>query len=236
MRNRNLLVFDLDGVIVNNTLKGFEKINKILAELNLPPVSEEFLRKNWGKKWDDMATFICNRQGATEEQLVYFKKRDKEINQGGIFDRRLLNALIALPEFGFLTAVITSRERMDLVKYSREIGLNLNIFHYVQTTDDYHICKPNGDVFEPLLQWAYNLGTLTAKNIAYFGDTIQYDYQAVKDANHRRGHPIKFIGICSGINTYEEFLAAGLKEKEIITSPDALSFYLNRLIQVKVEA
>lgn len=235
MRNRTILCFDFDGVLIDNTLLGFQKVNQILAELELSPVSPNFLREHWGKKMDDLATLICQLQGASKEQTAYFKKREKEIHSSYIFDRRLLRTLIALPQFGFLTAIITSREKENFKRYTRKIGLDLGIFHYVQTVDDYHSYKPSGNVFIPLINWAHDLGGgLTAKDIVYFGDTIKYDYRAVKNACND-GRPIKFIGVCSGINTYEEFRSAGLEDTEIVSSHDVLSFYLNRLIQVRVE-
>lgn len=231
MRNRTILCFDFDGVLIDNTSLGFQKVNQILAELKLPPVSQNFLREHWGKKMSDFATLICHLQGASKEQTAYFKKREKEIHVEAIFDRRLLRTLVALPGFGFLTAIITSREEEDFRKYTRKIGLDLGIFHYIQTADDYHSHKPSGNVFIPLINWVHDLGgRLTAENIVYFGDTIKYDYRAVKDARNH-GRSIKFVGVCSGINTYKEFQSAGLKENEIVASHDVLSFYLNRLTQ-----
>ena len=234
MRNRTILCFDVDGVLINTTHLGFNKVNKILAEMKLPPASSDFLRELWGKKMDDLCSLICQFQGANEEQTVRFKQREKQIQPEYFFDRRLLKSLISLPQFGFLTAIITSRGETDLKKYARKIGLNLDIFHYIQTADDYHRHKPCGYVFTPLLQWANNLGGFTAENIVYFGDTIKYDYRAVKNARDH-GQLLKFIGVCSGVNTYKEFRGAGLEETEIIPSHDALPFYLDRLIQVKSE-
>ena len=230
-----ILCFDFDGVVVNNTLLGFQKVNQILTELKLPPVSPDFLREHWGKKMDDLAALICQLQGANEEQTACFKKREKEIHPSYTFDRSLFRVLVALPQFGFLTAIITSRGEADLKKYTRKIDLSLNIFHYIQTVDDYHSCKPSGYVFVPLINWARDLGGgLTAESIVYFGDTIKYDYRAVKNAR-LQGRPIKFVGVCSGINTYEEFRDAGLEETEIIPNHESLSFYLSRLIQAKME-
>lgn len=235
MRKRNVLVFDFDGVLVNNTPQGYEKINMILKEINLPAVSDEFLRKIWGKHMNDLATAICKQRNANDEQLAYFKKREKEIYVVGAFDKILQKTLRDLPQYGFLTAIITSRSRDDFEKYARKIGLDLGIFHYVQTPEDYPILKPDGGVFKPLLKWCQNLGNYTSGNIVYFGDTVAYDYQAVKNFN-QEGYNIKFVGVCSGVDNYEDFLVAGLDEEQIITSHDVLAFYLSRLIHKKFES
>lgn len=229
MKNRNLLVFDFDGVLVDNTVLGYQETNQIFAELGLPPIPTNFLRKHWGKQADDLALAFCGyHRQATDENLAYFKNRFREINIGATLDKDLFGSLISLPAFGFFTGIITSRGKADLKKYAEEIGLDLSIFYYIQTIDD-HLChKPNGHVFDPLIHWA-GCRNLTPDKIAYFGDTINYDYAAVK--NSRK--PIKFIGVCSGVNTYQEFEDAGLEETEIISSHDVLSFYLTRLIQEK---
>lgn len=229
MKNRNLLVFDFDGVIVDNTHLGYKKTNQILAELGLSPIPTGFLRKHWGKQANDLALTFCGyHRQATAKNLAYFRNRVREINIGAILDRDLFGSLISLPQFGFLTGIITSRDKADLKKHAQEIGLDLSIFHYIQTIDDHLCSKPNGHVFDPLIHWA-GCRNLTSANIAYFGDTINYDQAAVK--NSRK--PIKFIGVCSGVNTYKEFEDAGLNETEIISSHDVLSFYLKRLIQEK---
>ena len=238
MKNRLVLCFDFDGVIVDNTLCGFRKMNNILAEIGSPPLGESFLRNNWGKTMDEMFKIICKLMHLDDDQLAFLHQRNREINEieGRRLDMDLIGALLSLPQFGFVTAIITSRNRQHLEIYAKQIGLDLGMFDYIQTVDDYPCCKPDGDVFKPLLQWAkHAVGPRAGGSIAYFGDTIKYDYQAVLNAKTQE-RDIKFIGVCSGINDYEEFRVAGLDETEIIPSHDALSFYLNRLIQEKNRA
>jgi phosphoglycolate phosphatase-like HAD superfamily hydrolase len=235
MKNRLVLCFDFDGVIVDNTLCGFRKVNNILAEIGSPPASDSFLKSNWGKPASELFKNISELMQLNDSQIAFLNQRNHEINEieGMRLDMDLIGALLSLREFGLVTAVITNRDRQHLEIYSKQIDLDLSIFDYIQTISDYPCRKPDGDVFKPLLQWAqHEVGPKAGSSIAYFGDTIQYDYRAVLNAK-AQGHDIKFIGVCSGVNDYEEFLAAGLTEKEIISSHDALSSYLTRLIQEK---
>jgi len=63
------------------------------------------------------------------------------------------------------------------------------------------------------------------ESIFYFGDTLKYDYAAVK----KSGFPMKFIGIASGVNTVEEFKAAGIPESRIVPSFDEFAGFLRGL-------
>lgn len=236
MKNRTVLCFDFDGVLINNTLLGFKKVDQILAELNLPSVPVDFIRQNWGLSVDDLARVTLGRfKKANGEYIGYFRQRAKEINIKPVLDNDLLGALISLPEFGFINAIITNRDKYDLEKYSEEIGFNLKMFDFIQTKDDHPISKPDGQVFGPLILWLHDIGHFNSSNVAYFGDTLRMDYQAVLNANIQ-GQQIKFVGVCSGVNTYEEFATAGLNETEIVASHDVLHYYLNRLIVEKVES
>lgn len=229
MENRKIMILDFDGVVVNNTHLGYQKVSQILGELKLPAVPVELIRKHWGKRADELGNILCSYHcSATSDNIGYFQKRVKEININAVLDMNLCRSLVRLSNSGFLTGILTNRDKEDLYKHAGEIGLDLDIFDYTQTTDDYHRYKPDGEVFWPLLQWAHEIDRYTAENIIYFGDTIRNDYQAVKNAR-LQGQSIRFVGVCSGANTYEEFLAAGLDQPSIVESHEKLSDYLNQL-------
>jgi phosphoglycolate phosphatase-like HAD superfamily hydrolase len=234
MGNQRFLCFDCDGVIVNNTLGAFSRVDNILTAIGLRPVGEKFLRENWGMRLDELISLICRLRSCpqdTTKVIADFKKYEGIIKDGAKLDRRLVKILAALPDFGFTPALITSRTRENLESYAAEIGLDLNLFLFVQTASDYPVCKPDGAVFKPFIQWVYECDrTATAEDITYFGDTIRYDYQAVLNARLQR-QMIKFVGVCSGVNSYEEFINAGQTDKEVIASSDSLGFYLSRLMQ-----
>jgi phosphoglycolate phosphatase-like HAD superfamily hydrolase len=239
MGNQKFLCFDCDGVVVDNTLNAFSRIDNVLTEIGLRPVGTQFLREHWGMRSDELISLICRLRASPQDVLkavADFKKCKETIKDGAKLDCRLVKILDALPDFGFFPALITSRTRESLEEYAAEIDLDLNLFLFIQTASDYPVCKPNGSVFKPLIQLVYDCDNMaTAANITYFGDTLQYDYQAVMSARLQR-QMIKFVGVCSGVNTYEEFINAGLTDKEVIVSHDSLGFYLDRLMQEAVGA
>lgn len=239
MGNQKFLCFDCDGVIVNNTSSAFNRVDNVLAAIGLRPVGEKFLREHWGMPSNELISLICRLRSSPQDitkAIADFKRYEEIIKDGAKLDRRLVKVLDALPDFGFTPALITSRTRESLEEYAVEIGLDLNLFLFVQTVSDYPACKPNGAVFKPFIQWVYECDrTATAEDITYFGDTIQYDYQAVLNARLQR-QMIKFVGVCSGANSYAEFINAGLNDKEVIVDHDSLKFYLDRLIQKNIGA
>jgi len=230
MKNCGVLCFDCDGVVVNNTILGFERVNRFLRYVGLAPISTEFLRMHWGMKSNDLFDIICKTQGASPKQIIAYKKKEKEETMGGYVDPRFVKSLLVAKDIGFLVAMITSRSRYDLKKYAGEINLDLNIFSHVQTIDNYHEHKPSGKVFNPLFRHALQTAGYKPENVIYFGDTVQYDYGAVKNAQ-ANGAMVKFVGVCSGIHTFDEFVAAGLNEKQIIPSHDVMPFFLDMLIR-----
>ncbi len=245
MSKQIFLIFDYDGVIVDNTLHGHRRINLILAELGLLPVPASILRKNWGKKLEDIFTSISKFSHLKENDLAYLKKRYcgldevQDSNLHSSLDKNLVNTLALLRKHGCLIGIVTSRDKASLEKDTNRIGLDVSIFHYIQTASDWPAHKPDGNVFKPLNDWVHentsnSTETHTADNqILYFGDTINTDYAAVKNACSDFA-PIKFVGVCSGVNTFEEFIEAGLNETEIVPSHDCLNYYLKRLVQAKV--
>ncbi len=228
-----ILCFDFDGVIINNTITGFNRMNLILHDLELLPVSHEFLRARWGMRVNDLCAEICHALGATFGDLERFQEAVKKAHvQQLAIDCRLRDVLSVLSKFGFSLAIITSRDSSSLKFCLNKIGLDAQLFDFIQTISDHDKHKPQAEVFDPLLAWANNHG-LAARDITYFGDTIQYDFQAVKNAREQ-GNLLEFIGVASGVNTVAEFMAAGLNKDDVVTSQSMLSYYLNCLIYQKV--
>lgn len=221
-----LLCFDFDGTIVDDTYSGFAHVNALLQGAGLESVHADVMREYWGMKTADFWESICLLQGASPTQI-----RQCQMAMTDLFvpvSCRLEHVLRGLSSRGFLLGLLTSRTKASLKKYTEKTGFDTSIFKYIQTADDYSAHKPSGAVFTPLLRWAHKY-ELTSDKIVYFGDTVNYDLKAVINANSTYGFSIGFKGICSGINTYEEFLAAGLKNHDIIPEYNFLPFYLNEM-------
>ena len=220
---KKFLIFDFDGVIVDSTMIGFRKINKNLSGLNLPEVSENFLRKHWGKKADDLFSLVCEEVGASQEKKENFKMRDAYMLEEYALSSEVVAALSELQETNYI-GLLTSRTDNSLYNLANKIGLDLNMFDFIQTADRCSYTKPDGSVFKPLLEWVRALG-FAASDVVYFGDTIDYDYAATQNCQPR----IDFVGVASGVNTVRDFLNAGLGLCQIVPYFTKLPWFLSKV-------
>ncbi len=229
MKEKEVLIFDLDGTLVDTTHIGFRKVNKNLARLGLPPVSEDFLRLHWGKKAEEIFTLICQEAGATEGQLADFIEYDKTMIEEYHIHPGIRWMLESLHSQGFLLGLVASRTQESFNLICNRIGLDCRYFSFLQTATHYYHHKPSGRVFGPMINWARRRG-YSPEQIVYFGDTVNYDFAATQNSNP----PIDFVGIVSGANTKEEFLAAGLPVERIVPSFEDFPLFLQSMIRAKV--
>ncbi len=234
MKEKKFFIFDLDGTLLDNTQIGFARVNKNLDLLGLPPIDTDFLRQHWGMPAKNLWELICKEVGATYEQQNSFQTSDvylsKEKLHSPELSAALTNAIIRLKNFGLFIGILTSRTGLSLEAVVRQTGLPIDMFDYVQTLSHFPHHKPSGRVFGPVFNWA-RVKALSSRNIVYFGDTVKYDYAATQDSDPR----IDFVGVVSGVNTYEEFLAAGLPTCRI-TSFEKFPDFLHHTIKDLVEA
>lgn len=218
-----LLVFDFDGTLVSSTLPGFKKIWQVMEILELPKVSEEFLRLHWGKKFPELVKDICHHVGVDGEYIEEFLRLEKQIVSVYELNQELFFTLAELRRQGMLIAMLTSRDIDSLYLSSKKLGFSLQDFDFVQTPEDTEYHKPDGRVFDPLLKWA-ETKSCTPENIIYFGDTINYDLAAAKD----RDKPLRFVGVVSGICTPSDFLRNQVAD--IVYGIQGLAAYLQSLV------
>ena len=227
--DKQVFIFDLDGTLLDTTGIGFRKINRNLARLGLPAVSDDFLRSHWGKCAQDLFQIVCEKVGASQEQLEDFCRHDKTMMQEYFLDPNLMPALTRLRASGAVLGMLTSRTAESVARLASKVNLDLQIFEFLQTKDDHEWQKPDGRVFDPLLDWTSSEG-IEPEEIVYFGDTINYDLAATRDARI----PLSFIAIASGVNTREEFFEQGLCHCMIIDSCEELPAYLDMIVSYRV--
>lgn len=226
--DKQVFIFDLDGTLVDTTGIGFRKINTNLARLGYPPVSQDFLRSHWGKCAQELFKIICDEVGTNEKEYEDFCRHDKTMMDEYFLDPNLIPALIRLQDTGAILGILTSRTQESVARLATKINLELQIFEFLHTKNDHQWFKPDGRVFDPLLDWAEAEG-IEPEEIVYFGDTVNYDLAATKAAST----PIDFIAVVSGVNTKDEFISQGLLPCRIIDGCENLPSYLDNVISYR---
>lgn len=228
MKEKRILAFDWDGTILKSTEIGFKKVEDTLKALNLKCPPREFLKKHWGMEANELFKLLlkeCGGNGYTFEELCVVHRNFEEAYPDIHYVEYIF---YRLKKAGYKIALITNRSNGSWLKSCKLSNFNPKCFDFVQTKDHFHIKKPFGRVFGPLINYARR-HDIKPEQIIYFGDTIAYDYQATLNCEP----PIDFIGVCSGVNTKEEFIAAGLSPDRIIGSYEDVFVYLNNIIQQK---
>jgi len=222
---KHLWIFDVDGTLLDTTYIGYNKINRNLERLQLPPVSQEFLRSHWGKTAQDLFQTVCDHVGANQEEFEDFCRHDKTMLAEYSLDHRLITALKYVKHYGIIIGILTSRTSESMARLAAAIGFDLQLFDFMQTKDHHDWHKPDGRVFDPLFDFKKAEG-LNGGKISYFGDTISYDLAATLAAKEK----IDFIAVTSGVNTREEFLECGVASYKIIDGCNMLPDYLYQKI------
>ncbi len=199
---QSILAFDLDGTAIDSTFPGFQKVQTILGIMGLPSADEEVIRKAWGKKFKDVISVIIQSVGGNAQDEQEFIRLEHNLDDIIVFNDRLPWVLDQLRHQHYL-AIITSRTRKSFDKIASRVNFDISNFSFIQTLDDCPHSKPDPEVMAPLINWAKSL-YIPQQNITFFGDTVHYDYAAVKN------YPIKFIGIVSGATKPSEFMSAGV--------------------------
>ncbi|QQG52842.1 MAG: HAD family hydrolase [Candidatus Falkowbacteria bacterium] len=213
LENKKFFIFDLDGVLVDSTRLSCQKVEMILDRLGLPTIPRSFLIKHWGKKMSDIFDLIGEVLDASKDQISLMNKMEPEISLElpYKFPRETFEALLNLRLYDRYLGLLTSRSNASLQQVSSQTGMPLTVFHKIQTTDHWPHHKPSGRAFGPFANWAY-AQKLKPERLVYFGDTISQDLVATQNYEY----PIDFVGVVSGVNTREEFLAAGVPDCRIV--------------------
>jgi HAD superfamily hydrolase (TIGR01549 family) len=186
------VIFDADGVLLNNTkvyMKAYKETGKRLG-LKIP--SDSIMRKTFGLRWEDMLTIFY---GSANEKI-----RNTYIGFVRSFEHeiKVMDDLeYVLKRLKVRKAITTSKSRSTL---KNQLGGLINFFDIIVTREDTEKHKPDP---EPLLLACKKL-RIKPEEAVYIGDAL-FDYQAAKSAG------TSFIGFISGSASKEDFEALNVK-------------------------
>lgn len=219
-RQTKLLAFDFDGTLVDSTYASISKVEKVLSKLGLPQVNPQFIVEHWGLPFKELAGVIVKKAGGNALHLDEFLRIEKGWPDNyPPADSRLLESLRTLKKRGYYLAIVSSRKRESLLTVAPSVGIDLRIFHFIQTACDSQYHKPDPRALGPVLRFAAEK-ELKAKDLIYFGDTVLFDCAAAVGCPE----PIPFVGVVSGISKPSDFFKAGAQD--VVMFPAGLGEYL----------
>jgi HAD superfamily phosphatase len=206
--SRGVLVFDMDGVLVDVTASYREAIRQTVEHFSQAPVSFEEIQdyKNaggWNNDWA-LSHRMCQDRGVQvsyETVVAEFQRRFLGENFNGLIQREnwlARGGLLEDLERDFHLAVFTGRERAEALHTLHRFAPMI-VFDPVVCDEDVSAKKPHPEGLLKIQE------IFPGEELLYIGDTVD-------DARSAKAAGVRFIGIAAAGNpraaTLRELLAA----------------------------
>lgn len=210
----DLVIFDLDGTLLDTSEGIFNSVRYALKEMHLPQISTELLRKFVGPPPKDMYKKIFE---LSEEKALWAVKKHREYGkEKAIFEAKVYpeikNVLAKLKKSNFKLACATLKKQdiaeivlrnFNLIEYF-DVVVGMNECESLSKTDTIRIAMEN----------------TKSKTAIMIGDSL-YDLEGAKEMS------LDFIGVLYGFgfSSFKE-LDSYNKSKGALRPSDILSFIL----------
>ena len=184
------VIFDVDGVLLDNTKDFLKAYKETGRRLKLKVPSETEFKKLFGMPWYKILQEIY---GYLDDDM---KKTYREIISKVKMKRRK-GLMYLLKNLKLRKAIVTSKSKED---FNDHMGDLKGFFEVIITRDDVENHKPNPD---PILLACRRLG-IKPEEAVYVGDSV-VDYQAARNAG------MSFTGVISGAASEKDFRELGVK-------------------------
>jgi phosphoglycolate phosphatase-like HAD superfamily hydrolase len=219
MQEKELFIFDYDGVLVNSVGLTFKTIILSAEELKIKAPSFSSLIKNWGVSFEDhlfpdLAKELAWSKQQKDQVLGLFLEKNRELIYP--LPSSINYFLNEMKRMGKDLAILSNRDLNSLVSHSFKSSLNLKVFTEI-------VC-PNNGLFKPdarIFDYFWRLGYSPKKTI-FVGDSIRFDLTTAN--NHLP--VIDFIAITSGLHTKKEFIQKGVRQDWILENPKEILNFL----------
>lgn len=167
-------------------------------------IKEEKIRASWGKPFNDLIADLMPEVPYDHFVKIY---RDEMLKMRPNPTKGAEKLLKHFKQQKIYLQVVSSGskflieqdlDKVDLKRYFEKI--------YGYEDSEYH--KPDPRVLDAPLRWLQNKH-IEPRDTVFIGDSIR-DYRAIE------GHNINFIGVLTGLETYEEMLHAGVTSEFIV--------------------
>lgn len=200
------VLLDWDDTGMNSFVGVHGVYSQFAAGRNLPQVTREDLRGQWGKP------LVKILQGLWPQQ--YYPGMDEDFHESVPEDFAVepfpwfAPAIKTLSESGYRLGVVSSTVRKGLEKTVAVYRMDMSPFCHVQAGEDCEHHKPDPRVFDPAMKKLEEMGVAEQETI-YVGDSLGDMAAAVA-----RG--LLFVAVTTGFTTREDFTGAGQAEDRIL--------------------
>lgn len=187
-----LIIFDLDGTLVDAFRAVVDSINFSLKKLGYEPQDEDYIKRSvgWGER-SLLATFVDEKDLDTL-QALYRESHAKTLAYGVKFLDGASELLERLKSEGYKLAIATNRSFWSTKIILQELNAE-KYFDAVLTKDEVDLPKPNAEILERLIK---EFG-LELSQAIYVGD-MTVDVETGKNAG------VATIAVTTGSSTREE--------------------------------
>lgn len=202
MNNLKLVIFDLDGTLVDAYRGVASSLNYVLAQLDRTPIDDELIKRAVG--WGDrhlIATFV-DEEDVDKALSIFRQHHARALKEGTIFLPGAKQLLKKLKAKKYALAIASNRPTRFTHIILKHLGMQ-QIFDYVLCGDKVKYPKPAPDILEQILKKF----SVVPAQVLYVGD-MTIDVETGNKAG------IRTVAVVTGSSTKEEI--SSLKPFKII--------------------
>ena len=193
-------IFDHDDTLVGTIQAKWSQHKYIAQMFYQKKLSDEDIRPHWGKPLSSLIQ--CLYETDQVDLAMSYNVATRSQFPKLLFEDTI-GALKKIRTMGKKVGLVTATTRSSMDNDFKTLNIPVKLFDYIQAEEDTHFHKPDKRVFEPALRWIA-VEQISPEEVVYVGDNFN-------DMEAAIGAGFQFIGVSTGLISYEEFAARGVR-------------------------
>ena len=207
----HLIIFDLDGTLIDAYNAVSLSIAYALEKLGLPPVDDDKIKRSVGWGEVSLARALVPEEYVDELVQIYRSRHEYDLRSGVKFMPNARDLIYRLKEQGYKLAIATNRASVFTDIILRQLDIR-HMFSYVLCRDEIELPKPHGQMIEKILNTlGYN-----KDEALYIGD-MTVDVQT---------------GINAGVRTIAVATGSSKPDDMAILNPFSLIYNIGEVLEI----
>jgi len=209
------VIFDFDDTLVESRAQKWAQHIHIAKKFFDIDLTEEIIRKHWGKPIHVLAREIYQNKDSWEN--IHLILRGTRRNFPKKMYEKALDTVEKILDSGIKVGILSAATTLDVEDDLIRFDFPINRFTIIQGAEKTVVHKPDPDVFSPVFEELRKEG-VEKNDIVYVGDSLD-DFKGAKEAG------IDFIAVTTGLYSQDDFKKNGAEV--IITNINELLNKLN---------